>query len=58
MADNTLRFGEFQRELTAGHNEVSFNDLVIQPERDSGGRLVPSVPQRLKLTTKEAFRLL
>jgi len=58
MADNTLRFGVFQRELTAGHNEVSFNDLVIQPERDAAGRLKSYVPQRIKLTTTEAIRLL
>jgi len=58
MADNTLRFGEFQRQLTAGHNEVSLNDLVIQPERDAEGRLKPYVPPRIKLTTTEAIRLL
>jgi hypothetical protein len=58
MADNTLRFGEFQRQLTAGHNEVSLNDLVIQPERDAAGRLLPFVPPRIKLTTTEAIRLL
>ena len=58
MADNNLRFGEFQRQLTAGHNEVSFNDLVIQPERDAAGRLLPFVPQRIKLTATETIRLL
>ena len=58
MADNNLRFGEFQRQLTAGHNDVSFNDLVIQPERDAAGRLLPFVPQRIKLTATETIRLL
>jgi hypothetical protein len=58
MADNTLRFGVFQRELTAGHNEVSFNDLAIPPERDAEGRLKPYVPPRIKLTATEAIRLL
>jgi hypothetical protein len=58
MADNTLRFGEFQRQLAAGRNEVSFNDLVIQPERDAGGRLIPCEPETIRLTTGEVLRVL
>ncbi|MCK5481348.1 MAG: DUF1538 domain-containing protein, partial [Gammaproteobacteria bacterium] len=58
MAGNYLRFGEFQRQLTAGRNEVSLNDLLIQPERDAEGRLIPCVPERIKLTGAEVMRLL
>jgi Protein of unknown function (DUF1538) len=58
MADNYMRFGDFQRQLVAGRNEASLNDLVIQPERDAEGRLKPCVPLRIKLTTTETLRLL
>jgi hypothetical protein len=58
MANNYMRFGEFQRELTAGRNEVSFNDLVIGPERDAEGRLKPYVPPRIRLTGAEVLRIL
>jgi hypothetical protein len=58
MAGNYMRFGDFQRQLTAGRNEVSLNDLLILPERDAEGRLVPRVPERIKLTAGEAIRLL
>ena len=58
MADNYMRFGDFQRQLMAGRNEASLNDLVIPPERDAEGRLKPCVPPRIKLTGAETMRLL
>jgi hypothetical protein len=58
MTDNTYRFGEFQRLLTAGRNEVSFDDLTIKPERDAEGNMIPCPPLRIKLTASESVRLL
>ena len=58
MADNYMRFGDFQRQLMASRNEASLNDLVIPPERDAEGRLKPCVPPRIKLTSAEVMRLL
>ena len=58
MTDNYLRFGEFQRQVRAGHKETSFNDLAIQPQRDAEGRLIPYVPPRIKLTGAEVIRTL
>ena len=58
MTDKTRRFGDYQRLLTAGRNEVSLNALTPQPEWDAEGNLIPCPPQRIKLNTIEALRLL
>ncbi len=58
MTDQTFRFGDFQRLLTAGRNEVSLNDLVMKPGRDADNNLIPCAPRRIKLTVTEAVKLL
>jgi hypothetical protein len=58
MDDRYRRFGDYQRLLTAGHNEVSFNDFNPELERDAEGNLIPCPPPRIKLNTIEALRLL
>jgi hypothetical protein len=58
MTDQTFRFGDFQRQLTAGRNEVSLDDLVLKPGRDADNNLIPCPTVRIKLTTTEAVRLL
>lgn len=58
MTDQSFRFGEFQRLLTAGRNEVSLNDLVLKPGRDADNNLIPCPPPRIKLTASEAVKLL
>lgn len=58
MNDRTLRFGDYQRLLTAGRNEVSFNTFTPELERDPGGELIACPPQRVKLNTVEALRVL
>jgi hypothetical protein len=58
MDDRYRRFGDYQRLLTAGHNEVSFNNFNPELERDAEGNLIPCPPPRIKLNTIEALRLL
>ena len=58
MTDQTYRFGDFQRQLTAGSNEVSMDDLVLRPGRDVDNNLIPCPIVRIKLTATEAARLL
>lgn len=58
MNDRTLRFGDYQRLLTAGCNEVSFNTFTPEPEREAGGELIACPPQRVNLNTVEAPRVL
>lgn len=58
MNGPTLRFGEFQRQLTAGRNEVSLNELLPLPERDSEGRVIALPPRRVRLNAGEILRLL
>jgi hypothetical protein len=52
------RFGDYQRLLTAGHNQISFNKFTPEIERDAEGRLVPCPTPRIKLNSVEALRLL
>ncbi|UCC57302.1 MAG: DUF1538 domain-containing protein [Gammaproteobacteria bacterium] len=58
MTEQTFRFGDFQRQLTAGRNEVSLDDLVLKPGRDADNNLIPVPPVRIKLTTTEAVRVM
>jgi len=58
MSHKARRFGDFQRLLTAGRNEISLNALVPKLERDAEGRVVPVPEIKIKLNTVEALRLL
>jgi hypothetical protein len=58
MNNTNRRFGDYQRLLTAGRNEVSLNVFNPELERDAGGNLIPCPPRRIKLNTVEALRLL
>jgi len=58
MTDRTRRFGDYQRLLTAGRNEVSINAFNPELERDAEGKLIPCPPRRIKLNNVEVLRLL
>jgi hypothetical protein len=58
MTDKNRRFGDYQRLLTAGRNEVSLNAFIPELERDAEGKLIPYTPPPIKLNTVEALRLL
>ena len=55
---NHYRFGDYQRKLGAGHNEVSFNDLKSELETDTEGKPIPEHPVRIKLTPGETYQLI
>jgi hypothetical protein len=58
MTHNHRRFGDFQRLLGAGRNEVSANAFSPELERDAEGKLIPCPPRRVRLNTAETLRLL
>ncbi len=58
MTDKTKRFGDYQRLLAAGHNELSLNAFTPEPERDTEGNLIPCPAPPIKLNIVEALRLL
>lgn len=58
MAGKYLRFGDYHRVVTATDNKLSFNSLFPEPEWDEEGNLIPSAPQRIKLTPTEVLRVL
>ncbi|MGB5297735.1 MAG: DUF1538 domain-containing protein [Thiogranum sp.] len=62
MADQTMannyRFGDYQRKLGAGHNEVSFNNLKPELETDADGNPIPERQVRVKLTPGETYQLI
>ena len=55
---NNYRFGDYQRKLGAGHNEVSFNNLKPELETDADGNPIPERPVRVKLTPGETYQLI
>ena len=60
MADQ-YRFGDYQRESTATHDGISFDDLIdLRPklEKDAEGNVIPYQAPPVRLTTDETFRLL
>ena len=58
MAATYQRFGDYQRELTAGRNELSANALTPDIQWDEQGRLIPVPELRVRLTAGEVVRLL
>jgi hypothetical protein len=55
---NHYRFGDYQRGLGAGQNELSFNDLKPELETDEDGNPIPERHVRIKLTAEETLYLL
>ena len=55
---NNYRFGDYQRKLGAGHNEVSFNNLKPELETDADGNPIPERQVRVKLTPGETYQLI
>jgi len=55
---NHYRFGDYQRKLGAGHNEVSFNNLKPELETDADGNPIPERQVRVKLTAGETYQLI
>jgi hypothetical protein len=57
MADS-YRYGDYQRELGYGFDELSFNALNPKLEYDSQGHLIPYQAPTLQLTSGEIYNLL
>ena len=58
MTDKYRRFGDFQRALTAGSNELSLNAFNPELKWDAEGNLIPCPPTRVKLNAAEVLRLI
>ena len=58
MDGQNRRFGDYQRALTAGRDEVSFNHFNPKLKRDDEGKLIPFEQERIKLNNIEVIRLL
>jgi hypothetical protein len=58
MTDKYRRFGDLQRALTAGSNDLSLNVFNPELKWDAEGNLIPCPPPRVKLNAAEAFRLI
>ena len=58
MTDRYRRFGDYQRALTAGRNELSLNAFNPELQWDAEGKLIPCPPPRVKLNAAEVLRLL
>ncbi|MDR4482293.1 MAG: DUF1538 domain-containing protein [Nitrospirales bacterium] len=57
MSDS-YRFGDYQRALGHGYDELSFNSMKPNLEWDAQGHLIPYQPLRIFLTAEEIYKLL
>ncbi len=55
---NSVRFGEFSREVSVQQNRISYSLLMPKIEKGPDGRAVPYKPPRLKVTPKETLKIL
>jgi hypothetical protein len=55
---NHYRFGDYQRDLGAGKNEFSFNDLKPKLKTDADGNPITEREVQIKLTAGETYHLL
>jgi hypothetical protein len=53
-----IRFGSFVQAITLRQRQVSYNDLVPQPQFDEAGNELPCIPSKLKLRPIENYRLI
>jgi len=55
---NQYRFGDYQRKLGAGGNEVSYNDIAPRLQTDKDGNLIPYRSPKVKLMPGEIVQLI
>lgn len=53
-----IRFGDFVREMSLQQNEVSYNALAAKPKLDAGGKPLVMEQTKLKVSRKDAYRIL
>jgi hypothetical protein len=58
MAQDTIRFGEFSKEVSIRQNRISYRDLAPKIQKDSQGKPIPYKPPKLNVTTKDTIRIL
>lgn len=58
MPQGTIRFGEFSKEVSIRQNQISYRDLAPKIQRDANGKPIPYKPPKLKVTFKDATRIL
>ncbi|MBI4178505.1 DUF1538 domain-containing protein [bacterium] len=58
MPENTVRFGEYSKEVSVRQHRISYRDLAPKIERDAHGKPIPYKPPKLKITFKDASRIL
>ena len=55
---NRIRFGDFLRQISISHREVSYNKLTPEAEKDAQGNPKPIKPKKLDLRAMDVYRLL
>jgi len=54
----SYRFGDYQRKLGTGYNDVSFKNIKAELEIDADGKPIPKRKVRVKLNAREIYQLL
>jgi len=58
VAQNTIRFGNFTRELNVHLDRISFNELIPPIQHDDDGQEIPYKPESLAVGKGDIYRLL
>jgi len=58
MPQDTIRFGEFSKEVSVRQNQISYRDLAPKIQKDAQGKPIPYKPPKLKVAPRDVYRIL
>ncbi len=58
LMETQIRFGDYIKEITVNHNEVSYKHLTPKRTVDENGQALPCQPPKVQLRTMDIYRLI
>ncbi len=55
---NTIRFGDFVREITIQQKQLSYNELTPEVSKDAEGKELPYKPEKLEIRSIDVYNIL
>jgi len=55
---NTIRFGDFVREITIQQKQLSYNELTPEVSKDAEGKELPYKPEKLEIRSVDVYNIL
>ncbi len=54
---NTIRFGDFVREITIQQKQLSYNELTPEVSKDAEGKELPYKPEKLEIRSVDVYHI-